>query len=255
MVLEHWIERADACLFVAEQGTGTPLVLVHGGLANHQACVRLAGSLPSRVRLITPDLRGSGRSVFAGPLDWDLLADDLAAVLRVLGISRAVIGGVSFGAGCAVRFALRHRAMTAALLVLNPAFAGADVGLTPAQMAAMRAMAEAGQRALVSGVSALYPLLETLPVEMRERARATVAGYDPASVAATTAFMASGSQPFERADDVARIDCPTLVVPGVDATHPPEVTAVYAKHIPRCSVVEMTDYERAIGEFMSTVIG
>jgi pimeloyl-ACP methyl ester carboxylesterase len=142
--------------------------------------------------LITPDLRGSGRSVFAGTLDWDLLADDLAAVLRALGISRAAIGGVSFGAGCAVRFALRHPAMTTALLVLNPAFAGADVGLTPAQSAAMRAMATAGERALVTGISALYPLLETLPVGMRERARATIDTYDPASVAATTAFMASG---------------------------------------------------------------
>ena len=194
-------------------------------------------------------MRASGRSTFAGSLSWDQLADDVVALVRHLGLTRAVIGGISSGAGCAVRVALRHPAVTEALVVLTPAFAGADVGLTPAQQAAMRAMDDAGRRVLTEGMRALYPLLETLPAELRERARATVDTYDPASVAATTRFLDSGAQPFATAADLAAIAVPALLVPGTDPTHPPEVSELYRRHLPRCTV-RPGDDASAIADFI-----
>jgi hypothetical protein len=113
-----------------------------------------------------------------------------------------------------------------------PAFGGAELGLAPAQAAAMRAMDDAGRRAPAEGVEVLFPLLDALPAELRDRARALFATYDPASVACSTRFLASGAQPFARADDLAAIAAPALIVPGTDATHPPEVAAVF-RRIPR----------------------
>jgi pimeloyl-ACP methyl ester carboxylesterase len=97
---------------------------------------------------------------------------------------------------------------------------------------------------------AFDPLLAGLPAEMREAARAAVRGYDAASVAATTAFMASGAQPFARAEELAEIGCPTLVVPGVDPTHPREIADVFAKGIAGAEVVETVDYAGAISGFV-----
>jgi pimeloyl-ACP methyl ester carboxylesterase len=249
---EIWLERADARLYAVADGHGLPVILLHGGLANHASCRAFAAPLVSRYRLITPDLRASGRSRFAGALDWDLFADDIAALADHLAIERAVVGGISFGAGCAARVALRHPDRIAGLVLLHPAYGGAELGLSPAQIAAMRAMADAGERALVDGMRALDPLLDTLPAELRERARATVATYDPASVAALTRFMASGVQPFARATELATIAAPVLVVPGEDPTHPRDVASLLHEHLPRCTLRDAanSDFASTIEDFI-----
>src|SRR5205085_10747930 len=134
--------------------------------------------------------------------------------------------------------ALRHPSIVDGLLVLNPAYGGADLGLAPAQQAAMDAMNAAGRRAVAEGVEVMLPLFDALPEPVRTRARALVATYDAASVATSTAFMASGAQPFARGADLAAITAPALVVPGIDPTHPRAVAEVYARHLPRATVRE-----------------
>jgi len=116
----------------------------------------------------------------------------------------------------------------------------------------MRAMDAAGSRAVTEGVQVPLPLFDALPPEVRERARAVVAGYDPASVAATTRFLASGAQPFATAADLAAISAPTLLVPGADPYHPAEVSDRYRRHLGRCTVrdVETAGYAAAIAEFL-----
>ena len=243
---EHWFEHGGTRLFTTEAGEGPPLVLLHGGLANHLACWQFAGPLTARFRVITPDLRGAGRSHFAAPLSWNALADDIPALLRHLGIARAVIGGVSFGAGVAVRVALRYPEVVSALLVLHPAYGGADLGLLPMQQQAMAAMHAAGSRVVAEGIEVLLSLFDALPPEVRERAKRLVVTYDPASVATTTAFMQSGAQPFARGAELAAIKAPVLVVPGVDPYHPREVAEVFARHLTHCTVREAASHELAI---------
>ncbi len=248
---EIWWSSRGTRLFAFEQGAGRPVVLLHGGLAAHPACRVFGDPLAARYRVITPDLRGSGRSHFSGPLDWDLLADDLAELCAHARLRDAVIGGISFGAGVAVRVALRHPELVSALLVLHPAYGGTALGLDAAQQAAMRAMDAAGSRAVAEGIGVLLPLFDPLPPAIRERARALVATYDPASVATSTRFMAAMTQPFDRGEDLAAIRAPCLLVPGVDPFHPPEVAAVYREHVRHCHVIE-GDLTDAIAGFLAT---
>ena len=250
MSTDFWFESAGVRLYAVTAGDGFPVILFHGGLANHLACRVFAEPLAARYRVVTPDARAAGRSVFAGELTWDLLADDVAALVRHLGASRAAIGGISAGAGVAVRAALRHPELVAALVVLHPTFAGADVGLTPEQASAMAAMDAAGSRAVAEGISVLYPLFDPLPPAIRERARAIVPTYDPASVAATTRFLASGAQPFATGGELAQIAAPTLLVPGVDPYHPREVAEIYRRHIRDYTVVDTLDFAGAIADFL-----
>ena len=236
---EIYFEHAGARLYATACGEGDAIIILHGGLATNEACWRFAAPLAARARVVAPDLRASGRSHWAGELTWDLLADDIAALARHLDIARAIVGGISFGAGCAVRVALRHPQLVSRLVLLHPAFDGVE--LVPAQRAAMDAMHAAGERAMRDGIEALFPLLETLPAPVRERARALVATYDPASVAALTRFMASGAQPFAPGE-LAAIAAPVTVVPGIDPQHPAEVAAIYARHLARCMVVATDDF-------------
>jgi pimeloyl-ACP methyl ester carboxylesterase len=237
-------------LFATESGaeTATPVIFIHGGLANQQSVRLWASSIPAR--LITPDLRGSGRSHDPGPLSWDQLADDVAALAAHLGLARAIVGGISFGSGVAVATALRHPALVAKLVVVHPAYGGADLGLLPAQAEAMAAMDALGSRTLTDGIEALFPLIQRMPPALHERARAVFATYDPASVAATTKLMASGAQPFARGSDLAKILAPVLLIPGVDPTHPPEVASVYRTHVRGCTVRDTPDFAAAIGELV-----
>ena len=250
-----YFESHGTRLFAVESGAGKPLILLHGGLANYTACRVFAAPLAERYRLVTPDVRASGQSVFHGELTWDLIADDVAALVRALGADRAIIGGTSGGAGAAVAAALKYPTLVEALLVLNPAYGGAELGLLPAQQMAMNAMDAAGSRAPAEGVDVLLPLFDALPEAIRARARALVAGYDAQSVAVTTKFLASGAQPFSRGSDLATITAPTLLVPGIDPYHPREVADVYAKNVPRVVVKDATptEYTSAIADFLQSL--
>lgn len=230
---EIWFESSGARLFAVDRGRGTPIILLHGGLASHVACDPLAIALADHFRVITPDQRSSGRSVYRDRLSWALLADDVAALARHLDIERAVIAGTSFGAGGATAVALRHPGLVAGVAIVNPAYGGAELGLLPAQQQAMDAMDAVGSRAPAEGVRVLYPLFAALPPPVQARVHAMIDGFDPASVTATTAFLASAEQPFGRGEELAAIEAPALLVPGLDAYHPPEVTAVFRRHLRR----------------------
>jgi len=55
------------------------------------------------------------------------MADDADAVITHAGVCRAVVGGVSMGAGIALNFGLRHPDKTAALVLSRPAWLNESV--------------------------------------------------------------------------------------------------------------------------------
>lgn len=252
---EVWVTDGPVRLFAVERGEGPALVFLHGGLASHQAVLPLVEPLTDRFRVVTPDLRGSGRSRFPGSLTFDRLADDIARLLDHLTVEKALVGGVSTGSGAAVRFALRHPGRTRGLMVVKPVYAGSDVGYTDSQAAAFEAMDSVASRASVEGIDVLRPLYMGLPEGMRQRAWQIASGFDADSVVATSRFIASGAQPFGSRDELRSIRVPTLLVRGDDEQHPAEVSDVYAVAIPDCTVRSAgVETARAIGGFCDAVI-
>jgi pimeloyl-ACP methyl ester carboxylesterase len=254
---EIWLTDGPVRLFAVEDGEGPALVFLHGGLASHQAVLPLVGPLTDRYRVITPDLRGSGRSWSAESLTFDRLADDVLRLLDRLAIEEAFVGGISAGSGTAVRFALRHPARTRGLIVVWPVYGGADVGYTSGQAAAFAAMDSVASRASVEGIDVLRPMyLSRLPEGMGERAWRIASEFDPASVVTTSRFIASGAQPFASSRELGAVGVPTLVVRGDDEQHPAEISDVYAASIAGCAVhpATGTDTVLAIHEFCDEVI-
>ena len=100
-----------------EAGEGEPLILLHGGVvstspiwtgvpisyASHMA------TLTARFRVIAPDTRGGGRTVHTGgTVTFDLLADDVAALIGALSLERPLIAGFSEGGITATVLGIRH---------------------------------------------------------------------------------------------------------------------------------------------------
>lgn len=211
---EIWFESNGTRLFAVELGRGGTVVFLHGGLADHRSALFRVGALAASHHLLTPDLRGAGRSIYSGDLTWDQLADDVSELLSHVGIERAVVAGSSMGSAVALRFALRHPRRTAGLVLMSPVYPGQDRALTEPPIAAMQAMDLAARRAVQDGIDALLPLYDRLPHPLRARAIEMVRGFDPASVAATTRFLASCVRPIETAHDLGSIDVPVLLIPG-----------------------------------------
>lgn len=100
-------------------GAGQPLLFIHGWPHNRTLWAAQLSGLPTHARCIAPDLRGFGGSSVSPPYTIDQYADDLAAFLRVLGIDRAVVCGVSMGGYVALSMLRRHAPLLRALILTS----------------------------------------------------------------------------------------------------------------------------------------
>ncbi|MDT3381002.1 alpha/beta hydrolase [Labrys neptuniae] len=96
-------------LYYATLGKGAPVVLLHGGLGNSDYWGLQAKALARRHKVILVDSRGHGRSSRdTKPYGYDLMADDVVALLDKLKIRQADIVGWSDGAILGIDLAIRH---------------------------------------------------------------------------------------------------------------------------------------------------
>lgn len=82
------------------ESTSPPLVLLHAFPLDSRMWEGVRGRLAAHTRLITPDLRGQGRTELpAGDREPDLAdaAADVVAMLDRIGLDRVVLGGCSMG--------------------------------------------------------------------------------------------------------------------------------------------------------------
>src|SRR6202158_4730807 len=96
----------DIEIYYEDHGTGQPVVLIHGyPLNGHSWEKQERVLLQAGYRVITYDRRGFGQS--SQPTvgyDYDTFADDLAAVLEHLDLTRCVLVGFSMGTGEVTRY-------------------------------------------------------------------------------------------------------------------------------------------------------
>jgi len=101
-------------------GAGTPLILMHGGIGSIEMFSSILPALASRRKVIAVDLQGHGRTADTDrPLSYEAMADDIAGLLKHLGIEKADVMGYSLGAGVAVRTAARYPGAVRKLVVVS----------------------------------------------------------------------------------------------------------------------------------------
>lgn len=104
------------------------LVVVHGGPTwDHTYLVPAVSELADQAHVVLFDLRGCGRSSRTPPigdlpvtaLQPDLLADDVAGLIRHYGKARADVLGFSYGGGIAMRVADQHPRLVRGLILAS----------------------------------------------------------------------------------------------------------------------------------------
>jgi pimeloyl-ACP methyl ester carboxylesterase len=86
-----------------------PLIFLHGGMGNSENWGNQVGAFAGRYRVILIDSRGHGRSSRdARPFGYDLMADDVIALMDQLGVRKASIVGWSDGGNIGLSIALRY---------------------------------------------------------------------------------------------------------------------------------------------------
>ncbi|MFQ5998532.1 MAG: alpha/beta fold hydrolase, partial [Candidatus Bathyarchaeia archaeon] len=116
----------DVRLYYEVEGEGEPLALVGGGLFGRQNWGMVIDELKNNFRVLSYDQRGYGQS--ERPIqDYsiNLWADDLAALLDVVGIRKTHVAGTSMGAMVALKFAAQYPVRTMSV-VADCAFAKPD---------------------------------------------------------------------------------------------------------------------------------
>jgi pimeloyl-ACP methyl ester carboxylesterase len=111
-------------MYYQDQGTGRPLVLIHGGVCTIEDCMGpVRTALAAGRRTIAMEQQGHGRTAdIDRPLSYDQMAEDTAALLRQLKVEGADIVGYSMGGAIALRLALRHPALVRKVVVFGTGY-------------------------------------------------------------------------------------------------------------------------------------
>jgi pimeloyl-ACP methyl ester carboxylesterase len=147
-------------IHVEEQGSGKPLVLLHGGILASETFGPNIAELAARRRVIAIHLQGHGHTPDVDrPLRFESLADDVAAVIRQLELGKADVLGFSFGGAVALQTAIRHSDVVDRLIVVSaPA---KRTGFYPEVRTAFEHLAEGaekiGAQLAQSPMAAMYP--------------------------------------------------------------------------------------------------
>ena len=202
-------------------GTGAPLILLHGGFGfDRRSWGRQFEDLSDRFDLVAWDAPGCGRS--ADPPEGFGMggyADCLAAFVGRLGLGRAHVLGLSFGAALALELYRRHPSVPRSL-ILAGAYAGWAGSLPPDEVErrVARVLAERDlppERWIPDYLPGM--LTETAPPDMVAEVAALMS--DVRTVGNTAMLLAMAA--CDLRDVLPRIAVPTLLLYGdVDRRSP-----------------------------------
>src|SRR6266699_564287 len=104
-------------------GSGKPLVLLHGGFWTIEAMGEIVPQLALSRRVIAIELQGHGHTAdIERALRYELMADDIAAFIKHLGLEQVDIFGFSLGGGVGLQTAIRHPELVRKLVLTSTAF-------------------------------------------------------------------------------------------------------------------------------------
>lgn len=205
-----------------DEGSGSPVLLVHGFPLNHAMWRLQIEELSREYRVIAPDLRGFGKSRLPdGPLaaesvTMEQFADDLALLLDGLGVREPVtFCGLSMGGYIAWQFWRRHVNRLRTLILCDTrAVADTPEAANGRLETAKKVLTEGPEvvsRAMLGKLTAATTA-DPQPAIVEEL-RAMIAGTSPAGIAAALRGMAVRP---DATGWLSSIRLPALVFCGVD---------------------------------------
>jgi non-heme chloroperoxidase len=229
-----WENTGDIRIYYEDHGTGPPVVLVHGYLADVSSWEKQeAALLAADYRVISYDRRGGGGSSRPGTgYDYDTLAGDLNVLLEELDLTGAVLAGFCAGTGEVVRYLgtygqrrVRAAALLAPLPPLLPRSAASPDGLDVAVLDEFLAELAADRPAAVKTYLDRCYSLEVLGGSRVSDQAWHNSFYVAMRVSAAAAVGCAVAWREDFRGDLARMTVPVLIVQGTqDRIMPPGAT-------------------------------
>ncbi len=190
--------------FYIEQGTGFPLILLHGNGEDCAYFTRQIDSFSENFHVIALDTRGHGQTPRGeAPFTIRQFAEDLLAFMDQHNIEKAHLLGFSDGGNIAMVFALAHPERVDKL-ILN----GANLD--------------------ASGVKRKIQI----PIEIGYRMAKLFAGRSPKAKKNTEMLGLMVNDPNVKVEELSRIQCQTLVIAGDNDMIKDQHTRLIAQSIP-----------------------
>jgi pimeloyl-ACP methyl ester carboxylesterase len=200
-------------LYYEIHGSGAPLILLHGGVAASEVFGANLAAFAKTRQVIAVHLQGHGRTRdIDRPLRYELMADDIAALMAHLGFEQADLLGYSMGGGVALQTAIRHPQIVRKLVVISEPMK--RNGWYPEVLISLDQMADTaaqlGESVQQSPLAQLYP--------------------DVSWKVLFTKMGEMESQDYDWSDAVAAITAPTMLVfADADAIRPEHIVEFYKR--------------------------
>jgi 2-succinyl-6-hydroxy-2,4-cyclohexadiene-1-carboxylate synthase len=245
----HAIDAGGVRLHVAEMGSGTPVVLLHGFTGSARAMACIAEGLGDAHRILAIDLVGHGRSPAPrDPTAYSMTAcvGQLAAALDDLNVHDAHWIGYSMGGRAALAFAATHPARVTSEILI-----GASVGIRDPRERADRVRADEAlaERIEREGVEAFvdFWISQSFLVDERRLGERGVAearrmrlANSAHGLAASLRGMGSGAQPPMHGA-LSRISSPICLAVGEEDLKFRTLAAEMSQELPNARVEMVPD--------------
>jgi pimeloyl-ACP methyl ester carboxylesterase len=193
-------------LYYEVHGQGRPMILLHGGLGSGEMFGPTLPALAEKHQVIAPDLQAHGRTAdIDRPIDFRLMADDIAALIDHLGLEKPDVVGYSLGGGVAFLTASKYPEKVGKLVIAS---ANIRRDAIPAEMLAQQGQVNA---------SAAEFLKDTPMYELYNR----VAPRPEDFPRLLDKMGESMSKDFDLTEEVRALTVPTLIVAADADMAPP----------------------------------
>jgi pimeloyl-ACP methyl ester carboxylesterase len=180
-------------------GTGSPLILLHGGFGSVEMFGPNVELLAAGRRVIGVDLQSHGHSPAADrPMRFETMGDDIAALIEYLKLERAAIMGFSLGGAVALRTAIQHPQLVERLVLVSTVVKRS--GWYPEMTAGMDAM----------GPQTAEPLKRSPMYETYVQIAPRTEDWPVLVTQLTTALKTD----YDWSEDVANLPMPVMIVLG-----------------------------------------
>lgn len=241
----------DGTLWYDEQGSGPPLVFLHGGWQNVAAWGPQVDRFADDYRVIRFDLRGHGRTGATDRRRYsiDLFVDDLEALLDHLDVDRPVLVGLSIGGMVVQSYLDRHPTGARAAVVAGPVQSMPPVDVPPLVKPFVSPVPAVATAVRTAGTAATF---RSLLAAIRATTGGRWLSVDPAVRSAAMDALEDVS-PAEYVKifralyefvppDLSSVETPTLVVAGDREAPPVKVQGErLARTLPNGTYRELAD--------------
>ncbi|RNC28520.1 MAG: 3-oxoadipate enol-lactonase 2 [Candidatus Dichloromethanomonas elyunquensis] len=234
-----------------ESGEGEPVICIHGNGASRVSWRHFVPEASKNFRVIVYELRGTGESETIGnPRQTFTIkdhAEDLAAIMDVLGLKKAAIVAQAFGAFISMQFAALYPERVSAMVVhcTSARVEGKTRQGLPkwAEIVEKEGnfdslLDEAMVRWFTDSFKNAHP--EVVDLYRKMYAANPAMGY---------AANCRGIVEYDIVDQLHKIKCPTLVIAGEsDASTPVKDSELVVSKIPNSELVLVKDASHAVSE-------